>query len=139
MRKRTGGSNPPLSEKQMNVNIGKIKKIAGIAKDKKDKIVYLPFVGWFITLILNRSDDDFIISHIKQSFALALTFTVCLTALGFLLTLARYRILNFALVMIIYLAYLLYFALSIMGTRAILHGKKIEFPVIGSYAVRLNI
>ncbi|MCL1912274.1 MAG: hypothetical protein FWG13_08720 [Leptospirales bacterium] len=118
------------------INIGKTKKIISTAKSK---IVYLPFVGWFITLIANRGDDDFIVSHIKQSFALALGFTICLIALGFLLTLTRHGILKLTFVTIIYLAYLLYFAMSVIGTRAVLRGKKIEFPVIGSYAARLNI
>ena len=117
-----------------------IKKIAGIAADiAKDKIVYLPFVGWFITIIVNRSNDDFIVYHIKQSFALAFGFAACFIALGFLLSLTHYGILNFIFIIIIYAAYLLYFALSIIGTRAVLRGEKVEFPVIGSYAVRLNI
>ena len=120
----------------MNINTGKLKEIASVAKSK---IVYLPFVGWFITLIVNRDSDDFIVSHIKQSFALALGFTAGLIALGFLLVLTRYGILKIAFVTIIYIVYLLYFIASVIGTRAVLRGKKIEFPIIGSYAARLNI
>ena len=105
----------------------------------KDKIVYLPFIGWFIVLILNRSGNDFIVHHIKQSFALALASTVCLVTLGFLLTLMRYGILNLAFVIIVYLVYLLYLTLSIIGTYAVLRRKKIKFPFTGDYAARLNI
>ena len=120
----------------MKMNADKIKKIAGMAKDK---IVYLPFVGWFITLIINHGDDDFIIYHIKQSFALALGFAVYFVAFGILLTLTRPGILNIVFVIIIYLAYLLYFTMSVIGTHAVLRGKRIKFPVISDYAAKLNI
>ena len=133
----TGGSNPPLSEEQMNiVKTEKIKKIAGLLKNR---IIYLPFVGWFLALIVYRGDDDFTIHHIKLSFALALTFTVCFIALGFILAFTRYGTINFVLVMVIYLAYLLYFATFVIGTRAVLHKKRVKFLLVGSYAERLNI
>jgi len=124
----------------VNINTDKTKDgVKKIADTAKDKIVYLPFVGWLITLTVDRGGDDFIIFHIKQSFAMAFGFTVCLTALGFLLSLMRYGILNFVFVITVYVVYLLYFVLSVIGTRAVLRGKKIEFPVIGGYAARLNI
>ncbi|MDR3237107.1 MAG: hypothetical protein LBT84_01235 [Spirochaetia bacterium] len=103
------------------------------------RCVYFPFIGWFITLIINH-DDELLLHHIKQSFAIALVFTAGLIVLGFMLTLTqRDGFLRIVLTIIIYLVYLLYFALSAVGTRALFHSERLVFPLIGGRAEKLNI
>jgi hypothetical protein len=105
---------------------------------------YFPFIGWFIPMI-KKKDDDFYMYHAKQGFILALFFTCACTFL-FLLPFfisTRAYILKFIIVMFIYILYVIYITLAIIGTRMIKNMEKKEFPFIGvyitKYASKLNI
>lgn len=105
-----------------------------------DKFAYFPFIGWFVLLILGR-DDEFSLHHIKQAFIMALVFAAALIILGTVLTFTRRGegYLRLVFVILIYLVYLLYFAMCVIGTRAVLRSEKISFPVISKYASKVNI
>ncbi len=105
---------------------------------------YFPFIGWYVPMIMKR-DDEFYMYHAKQGFVLAVFFTAVCTFLYFLLFFVSVHadVLKFIIVMVIYLLYVAYIYLAVLGTRMIKENEKKEFPYIGRYVTvytsKLNI
>jgi len=105
---------------------------------------YFPFIGWFIPMTMKR-EDQFYIYHAKQGFVLAVFFTAVCTFLYFFLYFIPVHadIFKFLIVMVIYILYLAYIYLAVLGTKMIQKGEKGEFPHIGKhvtvYTSKLNI
>lgn len=94
---------------------------------------YLPFIGWFIPMYLNR--DEFQKYHAKQGFVLAVYFAfACIFLYCFKVFVPeRADIVQFIVVMLIYIHYIVYFTLCYLGTKMIKRGEKGEFPYINRY------
>ena len=105
---------------------------------------YFPFIGWFIPMTMKR-EDEFYMFHAKQGFVLAVFFTGVCTFLYFFLYFIPVHadIFKFLIVMLIYILYIAYTVLAVMGTQMIKKGEKNEFPRIGKYVAqytaKLNI
>ena len=97
---------------------------------------YFPFVGWFIPMILKK-DDGFYIYHAKQGFVLAVYFTMACIFLFCLKVFVPERadIVQFFIVVLIYVHYIVYFTLCYLGTRMIKMKEKGEFPYINQYVI----
>jgi len=102
------------------------------------KLSYFPFIGWFIPMYLNK--DEFQKYHAKQGFILAVYFSLASIFLFCFKVFIPERadIIQFAVVMLIYIHYLVYFALCILGTMMIKKGEKGEFPYINQYVARFT-
>lgn len=98
------------------------------------KLSYFPFIGWYIPMII-RKGDDFYTYHAKQGFvlaayfALACTFLICFNVF----IPEKADIIQFFIVMLIYIHYIVYFTLCVLGTKMIKRGEKGEFPYISQY------
>ena len=104
------------------------------------KLTYFPFIGWFIPMSIKK-DDEFYMFHGKQAFVLAAYVIAACFLLYFLAHIflpSWMDILRFILVMLIYVHYIVYIALCIMGTLMMRKGEMKEFPYIGKYTSRLT-
>lgn len=103
-------------------------------------LTYFPFIGWLYPFIAKHR-DSFVMHHAKQAFVMALIFT----AVPLLLTFSSVFIpislrgLKLAFVVVIYLSHLCYFALCALGFMKMLGKEKYDFPVIYSYAKKINV
>ncbi|HNX23020.1 MAG TPA: hypothetical protein PKG60_03170 [Spirochaetota bacterium] len=95
---------------------------------------YFPFIGWFIPMTM-KSEDEFYMYHAKQGFVLAVFFTGTCTFLYFFLFFIPVHadIFKFLIVMFIYILYIAYTALAVMGTKMIKNGEIKDFPYVGEY------
>lgn len=95
---------------------------------------YFPFIGWFIPMTM-KSEDEFYMYHAKQGFVLAVFFTGTCTFLYFFLFFIPVHadIFKFLIVMLIYILYIAYTALAVMGTKMIKNGEIKDFPYVGKY------
>ena len=101
---------------------------------------YVPFVGWFIPMIMKK-DDGFYMYHAKQGFVLSayvITSNSVLYYFAHIFLPSWMDILRFILVMLIYVQYILYAAACVMGTMMIKRNEKKDFPYIGEYVARLT-
>jgi hypothetical protein len=104
------------------------------------KLTYFPFIGWFIPMSIKK-DDEFYMFHGKQAFVLAAYVIAACFLLYFLAHIflpSWMDILRFILVMLIYVHYIVYIALCIMGTLMMNKGEQKEFPYIGKYTSKLT-
>ena len=104
------------------------------------KLTYFPFIGWFIPMSI-RKDDEFYMFHGKQAFVLAAYVIGACFLLYFLAHIflpSWMDILRFILVMLIYVHYIAYAVLCVMGTLMIKNGEKKEFPLIGRYTSKFT-
>jgi len=86
-------------------------------------------------MIQNR--DEFQKYHARQGFVLAVYFSLACVFLFCLKVFIPERadIVQFSIVMLIYLHYLVYFTLCVLGTLMIRKGEKGEFPLINQYII----
>ncbi len=151
-----GGSNPPFSEwiimKPVKLNKESLLELKSRAveyfRHAEDyirnfdplKLTYFPFIGWFIPMSIKK-DDEFYMFHGKQAFVLAAYVIAACFLLYFLAHIflpSWMDILRFILVLLIYVHYIVYIALCVMGTLMIKKGEKREFPYIGRYTSKLT-
>lgn len=97
------------------------------------KLSYFPFLGWFIPMYLNK--DEFQKYHAKQGFVLAAYFAFASIFLVCFKVFVPERadIIQFVIIILVYLHYIVYFALCYLGTQMILKKEKGEFPYINKY------
>lgn len=103
-------------------------------------LTYFPFIGWFIPMVIKK-DDEFYMFHAKQGFVVAVYIIAACSLLYYLahiLMPSWMDILRLILVVFIYIHYLAYGALCIMGTRMIRNGEKKGFPYIDRYVTRFT-
>jgi len=95
---------------------------------------YFPFIGWFIPMTMKK-EDEFYMYHAKQGFVLAVFFTGVCTFLYFFLYFIPVHsdIFKFLIVMLIYILYIAYTALAVMGTQMIKNSEIKDFPYFGKY------
>ncbi|MFC1670981.1 hypothetical protein ACFL20_11365 [Spirochaetota bacterium] len=111
------------------------------SENKKFTILsYIPFIGWMAPVAFQKN-NSFAMAHARQALIMALFFTVALILLTFSTVFIprNLRVLNFIVIMIIYILDLLYLGLCIIGTVMIGKGRKIEFPIIKNYTKLLGI
>lgn len=144
-----GGSNPPFSawiimkhvkiDKASLLNI-KSRVVEYIRNFDLLKLTYFPFIGWFIPMSIKK-DDEFYMFHGKQAFVLAayvIGACVLFYFMAHIFLPSWMDVVRFILVMLIYLHYVVYVVLCIMGTFMINRGEKKVFPYIGKYTSKLT-
>jgi hypothetical protein len=103
-------------------------------------LTYFPFVGWFYPFAFKK-DDPFAMHHGKQAFVLAFFFTAFPVALTFMSVFIpiSLRSVRLAVVILIYLSHLTYFALCAQGFMKLREGVTHDAPLFGKYAKKLNV
>ncbi len=102
------------------------------------KLSYVPFIGWLIPMYLNK--DEFQKYHAKQGFVLAVYFAfACIFLYCFKVFVPeRADIVQFMVVVFIYIHHAVYFTLCYLGTKMIISGEKGEFPYINQYITKFT-
>jgi len=103
------------------------------------KLSYVPFIGWFIPMYLNK--DEFQKYHAKQGFVLAVYFTTaCIFLYCFKVFVPeRADIIQLFVVILIYIHHIVYFTLCYLGTKMINRGEKGEFPYIQQHITKFTV
>jgi hypothetical protein len=136
------GSNPTLSEGYYDLD--SVKNFTNNVFRKESTYLvalsYVPFVGWLIPLYLKR-DSRRCQDHAKQGLLLAAFFTLVILFLSLfsILLPKEWREIRLALVILIYVVYLLYFALCTIGVVWVLLQKELKPSFIRRYSDRLRL
>jgi hypothetical protein len=101
---------------------------------------YFPFVGWLYPFIAMKN-DRFAMHHGKQAFIMAMFFTAAPIFITFSTVFIpiSYRAVKLAVVIMVYLSHLAYFALCAWGFLKMKENVTYDFPVISGYAKKLDI
>jgi len=98
-------------------------------------LAWFPFIGWFIPVMIKK-DDELYMFHARRAFVLAIYVIAACTLLyllAFIFIPSWMDIVRFIVVIIIYVHYVLYAAICVLGTMMLKKGEKKEFPFIGIY------
>ena len=88
-----------------------------------------------------KSDEKSDMNHAKQGFVMAVFFAAVLIALSVstIMIAKSSRVLRLAIVLLIYAFELTYFSLCIWGTMQVYKEKEADFPIIKTYADKIDI
>ena len=102
-------------------------------------LTYIPFVGWMFPMAV-KDTSEFVMSHARQGFIMAVFFTASVAGLYFLSMLipSSLKVVRLVLVIMIYILYAGYFGLCAAGTYLVIKRKNYDFPVFKDFTGKLG-